>query len=123
MHGFLAMLIGHNRPIHELLNPKMKNQEEVFKKEFSGMTDTDFSYADHVRIFRDLVEYIQNGIKPYKNFLLAFVSLDPDFSIPDVPNLNRLPAIQWNFQNLDKLKRINPDKFKEQYDALVHLFK
>ena len=42
--GFLAMLLSHNKPVHELLNPIPKDQAEVFEKEFAGMTDTHFSY-------------------------------------------------------------------------------
>ncbi|MBP7479593.1 MAG: nucleotidyl transferase AbiEii/AbiGii toxin family protein [Spirochaetaceae bacterium] len=27
--GFLAMMLGHNKPVHELLNPKAKDQTEI----------------------------------------------------------------------------------------------
>jgi hypothetical protein len=56
------MLLGHNRPIHELLNPQRKDQSDVFKKEFVGMTDRDFSYQDHVQTFENLVLYVQHEI-------------------------------------------------------------
>jgi Domain of unknown function (DUF1814). len=122
MHGFLAMLLGHNRPVHELLHPKMKDQSEVFEKEFAGMTDTEFSYEDHVRLFGELVQFVQNGIAPYKNFLLDFVALNPDFQSLGIPNVDRLPAIRWKLQNLEKLKKSNPDKFIEQHEKLLQLF-
>jgi len=122
MNGFLAMLLGHNRPIHELLNPKPKDQSEVFEKEFVGMTDTDFSYQDHVRIFGDLVRFVQHGITQYKSFLLDFVSLTPDFPSRGIPNLDRMPAIRWKLQNLEKLKKSNPGKFHEQHEKLIQLF-
>jgi len=122
INGFLAMLLGHNRPIHELLDPQPKDQSEVFKKEFSGMTNTGFTYQDHVRIFRELVQYVQNGIQPYNKFLLAFVSLNSDLSLTAIPNLDRLPAIRWKLHNLEKLKKDNPNKFDEQYEKLVLLF-
>jgi len=120
--GFLAMLLGHNKPVHELLNPIQKDQADVFKKEFTGMTDTDFSYQDHVRIFGDLVRLVQKEITPYKSFLLDFVSLNPDFPSLGIPNLDRMPAIRWKLQNLEKLKTSNPGKFEEQYKKLVQLF-
>lgn len=41
--GFIAMLLGHNRPIHELLSPVIKDQSEIFRKEFAGMTDIQYS--------------------------------------------------------------------------------
>lgn len=64
--GFLAMLLGHNRPLHELLNP--------------------------------------------------------DFPSLGIPNLDRMPAIRWKLQNLEKLKKSNPGKFNEQYKKLEQLF-
>lgn len=120
--GFLAMLLGHNRPIHELLNPKPKDQAEVFEKEFVGMTDSDFSYQDHIRILGELVRFVQSGIAPYKSFLLDFVALKPDFPALGIPNLDRLPAIRWKLQNLERLRKSNPEKFNEQYEKLEQLF-
>jgi len=120
--GFLAMLLGHNKPVHELLSPISKDQAEVFDKEFAGMTDTHFSYQDHIRIFRELVRFVQNGITPYKSFLLDFVSLNPDFPSLGIPNLDRMPAIHWKLQNLEKLKNNNPGKFNEQYKKLRQIF-
>lgn len=120
--GFLIMILGHNRPIHELLNPQAREQSEIFEKEFIGMTDMDFSYRDHIRVFKELVGFIQNGIQPYKTFLLDFVSLKPDFSFLEIPNLDRLPAICWKLQNLVALKNTNPVKFDEQYEQLLKLF-
>lgn len=64
--GFLAMLLGHNRPLH--------------------------------------------------------VSLNPDFPSLGIPNLDRMPAIRWKLQNLEKLKKSNPGKFNEQYKKLEQLF-
>lgn len=122
IHGFLAMLLGHKKPVHEVLNPKLKDQSEIFEKEFKGMTDTKFSYQDHIRLLGDLVRFIKSGITAYKSFLLDFVSLTPDFSVLGIPNLDRMPAIRWKLQNLEKLKKTNPGKFNEQYDALVRLF-
>lgn len=122
LHGFIAMLLGHNRPIHELLNPIPKDQHEVYEKEFIGMTDTDFSYQDHVRIFGELVRFIHHGILPYRSSLFDFVLLKPDFSSLGIPNLDRMPAIRWKLRNLQKLKESNPGKFNEQYDKLVKLF-
>jgi len=120
--GFIAMLLSHNRPIHELLNPQEKDRSEVLQKEFAGMTDTKFSIQDHSRSLRALVQFIQNGIHPYKQFLLDFVSLKTDFSQLESPGIERLPAIRWKLRNLEILRERNPVKFDEQYRALEELF-
>ncbi|HOS30916.1 MAG TPA: nucleotidyl transferase AbiEii/AbiGii toxin family protein [Treponemataceae bacterium] len=119
--GFLAMMLGHNKPVHELLNPKAKDQTEILNKEFTGMTDTDFSCKDHTRIFNELVEFVKIQIIPYKEFLLSFVSLEPDFSSIDIPNLERMPSVLWKLHNLEKLKKTNISKFNEQYEKIIEL--
>lgn len=122
MKGFLAMLLSHNRPIHELLHPQEKDMSSVLRTEFSGMTDEPFSIEDHIRSLAELVQFVQNGIQPYKQFLLEFVALKPDFSSLDTPGIERLPAIQWKLRNLEILRNNNPKKFDKQYRALEELF-
>jgi len=34
MNGFIAMLLGHGRSVHELLDPVIRDRSEVFHKEF-----------------------------------------------------------------------------------------
>lgn len=113
VYGFLVMLLSHNRPVHELLNPQRKDQSEIYKKEFVGMTDRAFSYSDHVQTFENLVPFVQREIRPYKKFLLDFVSLKPDFASVPIPDLDRLPAIRWKLQNLKKLQASDSVKFRE----------
>ena len=35
--GFIAALLSHNRPIHEMLKPNFQDQREVFANQFQGM--------------------------------------------------------------------------------------
>ena len=118
MAGFVAMLLAHNRPIHELLDPVRKNQSEVFYKEFTGMTDRPFTYADHVAALERLVLFIRSGLAPYRDFLLDFVSLRADLSAAPVPNLDKLPAVLWKRQNLERLRNVDPPKFQDQFERL-----
>ncbi|MBP7479594.1 MAG: hypothetical protein KA785_04035 [Spirochaetaceae bacterium] len=85
------------------------------------MTDTDFSCKDHTRIFNELVEFVKIKIIPYKEFLLSFVSLEPDFSSIDIPNLERMPSVLWKLHNLETLKKTNNSKFNEQYEKIIEL--
>lgn len=50
-----------------------------------------------------------------KEFLLSVYNVTPNWSIYDY---ERFPAVQWKLQNLQKLKTSNPDKHREQYEAL-----
>jgi len=123
MDGFIAMLLCHNRPIHELLDPSPKDQSEVLKKEFEGMTDAPFTYVDHRAAFERLLSFLRSGVAPYKQLLLDFVSLKAELSKAPIPNLDRLPAIGWKQENLRRLHSENPRKFEEQYEKLYDLLK
>jgi hypothetical protein len=37
-------------------------------------------------------------------------------------HLRELPAIRWKLQNLEKLRRTNPGKFRQQVEELERLF-
>ena len=47
--GFIAMLLSHDKPLHETLKPNIKDQTEIFKKQFIGMTDSNFTYQNHIK--------------------------------------------------------------------------
>lgn len=44
--GFLFFLLCGKRPINEMLNPQLINQDGVFSSQFNGMTDQLFSYKE-----------------------------------------------------------------------------
>lgn len=119
IQGFVVMLLSAPRPIYELLNPNISDQENVFASEFLGMTDIKFTYKKHIETLKQLIDYIQHKIKTdYKDFLLDFVSLNINLRNVDIPNFDKLSAIKWKIQNLEKLKSINPDKFAKEYQEL-----
>lgn len=121
--GFLALALGHNRPLHELLNPVMQDQRDVFEQQFAGMSDVPFSYEEHVVVFKRL----QNEVRQLftdgdKAHLADFVSLTGDLAEFGVPHLAELPAIAWKQRNLETLRKSNPAKFAEQRAKLEELF-
>jgi len=118
MKGFVAMLLSHNRPAHELLAPIRKDQSATFRREFSGMTELPFAYEDHERTFDALLSFIRKRIGPYRDLLMAFFSLSTDLPEAGIPNFGALPAIQWKRRNLETLRTANPAKFAEQTDLL-----
>lgn len=116
--GFIVMLLSHDKPLHETINPNIKNQKEIFEKQFKGMTDKKFSYENHIETLKNLIKIVKEHIQPYKQLLLDFVSLKTDLSDFQIENIEKLPAVKWKLRNLNYLKENNPYKFKEQYDKL-----
>lgn len=114
--GFLLCLLCSDRPINEVITPNFQDQQSALSNQFSGMTDEEFNYAEYEQVRGKLVATIhQNLTEKDKEFLLSVKNVTPDWSIYD---FQRFPSINWKLQNLEKLKARNPDKHKEQYDAL-----
>jgi predicted nucleotidyltransferase component of viral defense system len=114
--GFLLCLLAGDQPIHELISPNFHDQRTVLTNRFAGMTTESFSYDEYERVRETLVSVVRENLtKNDKAFLLSVKNVTPDWSIYDY---ERFPAVQWKLQNLQKLKTNNPDKHREQYEAL-----
>ena len=117
--GFVVMLLSANRPLSEIIAPNILDRKSIYISEFQGMTDIEFSYEQHVETLKYLINLVQEKLKSnYKNLLLDFVSLNINFESFNISNIEKLPAIKWKIQNLEKLCEINPDKFKQEYTNL-----
>lgn len=114
--GFLLCLLCSDRPINEVIAPNFQDQRSALDNQFSGMTDEKFKYEEFEAIREKLVEKVHQGLTERdKEFLLGVKNLTPNWSIYD---FQRFPSINWKLQNLQKLKDKNPDKHREQYEAL-----
>lgn len=117
--GFMALVLSHFRPIHEMIRPNFQDQEKVFETQFPGMAFTPFSYADFEATRERLVQEINKGWSDNNRaFLLGFKQGKPDWSLFPLENLSRMPAVQWKLLNIQKLIKQNPDKHAEQLRAL-----
>ena len=117
--GFIAFLLSHNRPIHEILNPTFLDQEQVYRNQFIGMTLVPFSYKDFETTRHDFIDELNKAFEDDdKEFLLSFKSGNPKWSLIPNPILKELPAIQWKLKNLRRLIESNPEKHQRQYEAL-----
>lgn len=119
---FVIYLLGHNRPVHELLDCEIKNRRDVFDKEFIGMTDVPISYEELQDALMRLKRELKEKLLVYKNFLLDFVSLNADFSKFPIAEILSFPAIQWKMKNLEQLKKSNKKKFELQRNMLESYF-
>ena len=121
--GVLVLALGHNRPLHELLGPVIQEQSEIFDQQFAGMSDEPFSYNEHratlERLTADVKGLFDDGDKQR---LLDFVSLSGEENAWGIPHFNELPAIRWKRQNLESLRKSNPEKFNAQRESLARLF-
>ncbi len=114
--GFLLCLLSSDRPINEILLPNFQDQRVAMVNQFEGMSTQSFTYDDFEVTREILVKTIHANLTAEdKQFLLSVKNLMPDWSVYD---FERFPAVQWKLQNLQKLKERNPQKHREQYEAL-----
>ncbi len=116
MKGFIYSLIGSDRPMHEIINPNLLNQEKAMSSQFEGMSDVGFSYKEFEETRTRLIKEINENFSPTdKQFLLSIKSGEPDWSIYDFENY---PSTQWKLMNIQKLIRNNPEKHQQLFEAL-----
>ena len=119
---FLYYLLGHNRPVHEVLNCNIQDKQEIMQTEFVGMTDIPFTYEQHCKTLKRLkVDLLQRLNKHYE-FISDFVQLKADFSKSPFPEAEKLPALQWKLRNLNVLKEKDFNKFEQQKKELDKIF-
>lgn len=117
--GFLAGLLSHGRPLHEMLRPTFKDQKAAFQNQFAEMTQIKFDYEDFEKTRIELVEAITKSLNENdKAFLLSFKSGEPDWLLCENTLLKTLPAIEWKLNNINKLKSTNPKKHNEYCELL-----
>lgn len=119
---FIVYALGHNRPLHELLDCSAKDNSDVYEKEFMGMTDENVTYNELIDTLNFLKMELKKRLVPFKDFLLDFVRLNADFSIFPFTNISELPAIKWKVKNLETLALNDKEKFDLQYTKLKLYF-
>ncbi|MCG2711392.1 MAG: nucleotidyl transferase AbiEii/AbiGii toxin family protein [Candidatus Omnitrophica bacterium] len=108
--GFLAYLISHDRPIHESLDPILKDVRDIYETDFQGMVDDDVPYEELIQVREKLIRIIKQKLtKNDKEFLISFKRGEPKWPLLGINGVEHLPAVRWklfNIQKMDSAKRI-----------------
>jgi hypothetical protein len=119
---FVVYLASHNRPVHEVLFPSLRNIRQDFENNVRGMTTEPVELAVLLTTRDRMISELQNGLDAdERRFLISLVANQPEWASLGIPHVEQLPGIRWKIQNLEKLQKINPTKFAEQSDALNRL--
>ncbi|MCF6292260.1 MAG: nucleotidyl transferase AbiEii/AbiGii toxin family protein [Robiginitomaculum sp.] len=114
--GFLLCLLSGDRPFHEIISPNFQDQRMAMANQFEGMSAEEFTYGDFENTREKLVQEIHHSLsKNDKQFLLSVANAEPEWGLYD---FEKFPAVQWKLLNLQKLKNNNPEKHRDQYNAL-----
>jgi predicted nucleotidyltransferase component of viral defense system len=100
--AFIVYLVSHNRPMHEILAPRLRDLKLEFERGLVGMTRDEVDISSLVAARDRLItEAVWQMSPEHKRFLLTFERGTPDWGLLDVARAAELPAIQWRMRNLE----------------------
>ena len=120
--AFVVYLASHNRPVHEVLFPSLRDIRFEFEHNFVGMTVEPVRLETLLGARERMVRELQQGLTAdERRFLISLVAAEPEWKLLGVPHLEQLPGVRWKLQNLERLRKANRRKFSEQTDTLARL--
>jgi len=110
-NAFMVYLMGHNRPMVELLAPQPQDIVPLYRKEFEGMTYEPVGLEQLRETLPHLVREVHASMTDAdRHFLLALKQGTEDWQNFPLAEVARLPAVQWKMLNL---ARMNPAKRRQ----------
>jgi predicted nucleotidyltransferase component of viral defense system len=120
--AFVVYLACHNRPVHEVLFPAVRDISQEYERTFKGMTAEPVELSELIAARERLIHELQSGLDAdERKFLISFVRNQPEWSLLGIPHLAELPGIRWKLHNLGQLAKLSPKKFATQADELERL--
>jgi predicted nucleotidyltransferase component of viral defense system len=120
--AFVVYLASHNRPVHEVLFPIVRDVSQEYERTFKGMTAEPVELSELIATRERLIHELQHGLDAdERRFLISFVRNQPSWNLLGIPHLAELPGIRWKLHNLGQLAKLSPKKFEKQAEALERL--
>jgi hypothetical protein len=101
--AFIVYLLGHDRPMAEVLAPNRKDLVAEYERGFVGMTAEPVSLDTLAEAREAIIAEIVGGMPDdHRHFLLGFKKGAPDWSLLGLSHVADLPAVKWRLLNLEK---------------------
>ena len=118
--AFVVYLASHNRPVHEVLFPELRDIQMDYERNFIGMTSQPTELAELLETRDRMINELHAGLDANeRRFLLSLVRAQPEWELLGIPHVSELPAVRWKLQNLSRLQRERAEQFELQYTALA----
>ena len=122
MDVFVVYLISQGKPIHEQLNPNIKDIAQLFNKQFVGMPTEVVALERLIEVQNTLPQQVLAALNDsHREFLLGFKNGNPNWNLLPFNNIQELPAVRWKQQNLEKMEDIKRgqaiEKLQQLFDA------
>jgi len=120
--AFVVYLASHNRPVHEVLFPNLRDIGYEYERTFKGMTTEPVAISDLEVARARVVRELQEGLDAdERRFLVTFIRNEPEWELLGIPHLAQLPGIKWKLHNLERLASLRPKEFHAQAETLEKL--
>ena len=120
--SFVVYLASHNRPIHEVLFPNLRDISGEYENTFKDMTAEPVALEALVSARERMIAELKAGLDAAeREFLLSLARNEPNWDLLGIEHLEQLPGIRWKLENLGRLAKANPKKLKEQAQKLERL--
>ena len=118
--AFLVYLLSHNRPLFEVLSPRIKSLQAEFRRGFLGMTPEPVPLKALIDAREALIAVaVRQMPDPHRRFLLSFEQGKPNWPLLALPGAAGLPAVRWRQDNLDKLSSAQRAKLASRLQAVL----
>jgi predicted nucleotidyltransferase component of viral defense system len=118
--AFVVYLASHNRPVHEVLFPELRDIQVDYERNFVGMTSQPTELAALLETRTRMIRELHAGLdEDERRFLLSPVRAEPEWELLGIPHVSELPAVRWKLQNLARLQRERAEQFELQYTTLA----
>lgn len=118
--AFLVYLIGHDRPMSEVISPKFRDIRHEFEHGFLGMTLEKVTREELELTREQLIASIQTAFTDDDRELLISIKRgSPKWELLNIDGVESLPAVRWKLQNLAQLSDNKRSQLVQQLiDAL-----
>ncbi len=104
--AFVIYLACHDHPMHELIEPTLKDIRTTFDREFVGMTTAPIDLEELITTRDTMIKQLRTGLTiEERQFLISIKEGNPRWDLLDTPGIEKLPALQWKLLNIRKMNR------------------
>jgi len=115
--AFVVYLAGHNRPMNELLAPRLQDISRLYENQFAGMSRIEVSLDELLEVQHNLADIIVHALDDSeREFLVSVKRGEPKWDLLEIDHLDQLPSIRWKLINVRKM---DPAKHKAELDRLI----
>ena len=117
--AFVVYLASHDRAMHELLDPNIKDISKIFETEFFGMTVKPVSLSALTDVQKRLGKLIRSSLDDRrKNFLISIKKGAPKWELLGIKELAAFPALRWKLINIQKMDKRKHQELLKKLEAV-----